>query len=219
MLLSRRLLMAIPEGFEFKNFVLFTATGTFNVPAGVTSVKFLYSGGGGGGGKIKASFYQSRIGGEGGMGLQTATVTPGAAETITIGAGGTGVTYYNTGNGSSGGSTTAFGFTATGGQGGGSWTNGSDGTATSYVTFSRNDLAANDADIDASDANKTILGDFDAQSTTNPNQGSATVYSQGGSYKAGQGGTGGWARTSNDGAPISNTNGRGGIGGFVGIWY
>ena len=211
--------MAIPEGFEFKNFVLFTATGTFNVPAGVTSVKFLYSGGGGGGGKIKASFYQSRIGGEGGMGLQTATVTPGAAETITIGAGGTGVTYYNTGNGSSGGSTTAFGFTATGGQGGGSWGNGSSGTATSFTSFSRGDVSAVSELIFAPDENKTILGDFDGQSTATPNQGSPTVYSQAGSYKSGNGGTGGWARTSNDGAPISNTNGRGGIGGFVAIWY
>ena len=218
-MLSRRLMMAISAGFDYNNFALFTASGTFNVPAGVTTALFLYSAGGGGGGKIKATFSQSRTGGIGGMGFQQATLTPSSAQTITIGSGGTGRTASNTGNGTSGGSTTAFGFTATGGQGGGSWGNGTDGTATSYTTFSRGDVSAVSELILAPDENKTILGDFDGQSSVTPNQGPPTVYSQAGSYKSGNGGTGGWERVTNDGAPISTTNGRGGIGGFVAIWY
>jgi hypothetical protein len=219
MILSRRLMMAAAS-FEYNNFALFTASGTFNVPAGVTTALLLYSGGGGGGGKIKADFYQDRHGGTGGMGFQQATLTPGAAETITIGAGGTGFTSYNTGNGTSGGSTAALGFTATGGAGGGpNGLPGADGTATSFTSFSRSDVSAVFDLIDASDENKTILGDFDGQSTATPDQGPPTVYSQAGSYKSGNGGISGWARTSNDGAPISDTNGRGGIGGFAAIWY
>jgi D-alanyl-D-alanine carboxypeptidase len=97
---------------------VFTASGTFNVPAGVSSVDVLLVGGGGGGG--------SRQGGGGGAGgVRVATgvsVTPGGTVTVTVGAGGAGGT--SGGRGTNGG-TTSFGAESVvgGGGGGGRTTN------------------------------------------------------------------------------------------------
>jgi hypothetical protein len=98
----------------------FTSIGSanFTVSVGGTVEALLVGGGGGGGGKPAGTSYTG--GGGGGQVLYSTTnnisVTP-QTYTITVGTSGTG--GANTGaNGGDGGSTTAFGFTASGGLGG-----------------------------------------------------------------------------------------------------
>jgi len=102
---------------------LFTASGTFTVPAGVTAIKvYLVGGGGAGAGAAVTSSttYSAGVGGGGGGGLISyiTGLTPGNTVSVTVGAGGTGTSG---GAGSSGG-TTSFGSycSATGGAGGSS---------------------------------------------------------------------------------------------------
>lgn len=106
---------------------VFTSSGTFTVPSGVTAVKVTVVGGGGGGG---GAYYQgcANYGGSGGTSgsgsVFVTGLTPAGTVSVTIGAGGTGGT--GTGAGTSGG-TTSFGAyaSATGGGGGGSGDGGS----------------------------------------------------------------------------------------------
>jgi hypothetical protein len=95
---------------------VFTASGTFVVPNGITKIYISMAGGGGGGGRINAS-------GGGGGGATTVinypyTVTPNSSYSVVIGAGGAG----STSNGVAGtnGGTTSFDGTisAIGGSGG-----------------------------------------------------------------------------------------------------
>jgi len=92
------------------NAQLFTSSGTFTVPAGITKLKITAFGGGGGG--------SSNNGGLGGAGVALVTVTAGASYTVTIGSGGNGAAYTNAG--ATAGGTTSFGslVTATGGGAG-----------------------------------------------------------------------------------------------------
>ena len=96
--------------------VTFTSgSGTWTVPAGVTSVNYLVVGGGGGGG--------GQTGGGGGAGgflNGTITVTAGSGYTVTVGAGGPGGTNAAPYKGSMGGSSVFGATTANGGGGGGS---------------------------------------------------------------------------------------------------
>jgi hypothetical protein len=78
-------------------YTLFSSTGTFTVPAGVTELRVrLIGGGGGGGGGGSATMSSSTLqagGGGGGAGLvidQVIAVTPGQTLTLSVGAGGTG---------------------------------------------------------------------------------------------------------------------------------
>jgi len=74
----------------------FTASGSWTVPPGVTSVDYLIvAGGGGGTGSVGAG---GRTAGGGAGGFRTVTgfsVTPGATYPITVGAGGSGSTIYS----------------------------------------------------------------------------------------------------------------------------
>jgi len=95
---------------------VFTSSGTFTVPSGVTAVKVTVVGGGGSGAGTSGANQAGAGGGGGGMGVAYVTgLTPGGAVTVTVGAGATGTT----GAGSAGG-TSSFGAycTATGGGGG-----------------------------------------------------------------------------------------------------
>ena len=96
-----------------QTYVVLTASGTWTVPAGVTSVTIgCYGGGGGGGGANNSSGDAAGGGGGGGAySTQTLTVIPGQIYTVTIGSGGTGGSGSG-GNGSNGNITT---FTGTGG--------------------------------------------------------------------------------------------------------
>jgi len=101
------------------NLQLFTSSGTFTVPTGITQVKVTVIGGGGGVGGTNASGYVVGGGGGGGGGsIRLVTgLTPGDTVTVTVGAGGTAAT--DTAGGSGG--TSSFGAfcSATGGSGGG----------------------------------------------------------------------------------------------------
>jgi hypothetical protein len=98
----------------------FTTSGTFTVPTGVTSVTVEAWGGGGAGGGCTTLSRSTGGGGGGGTYTKTTsvTVTPGAPISVTVGAGGTGISACN---GNPGGTSTfaaAIPVTAIGGNGG-----------------------------------------------------------------------------------------------------
>ena len=66
----------------------FTSSGTFTVPAGITSIVIECWGGGGGGGTSFGSNGAASGGGGGGYAKKTMTVTPGTNYTVTVGTGG-----------------------------------------------------------------------------------------------------------------------------------
>jgi hypothetical protein len=120
-----------------KSVQVFTASGTWTKPAGISTIVVEVLGGGGGGGGVTASsaanFTVGAGGGGGGYSRKIVT-SPASSVTVTIGAAGAGGAVGNN-NGSTGG-TTSFGavLSATGGTGG-------DGTATNSRdsgTFSAN---------------------------------------------------------------------------------
>ena len=100
---------------------VFTSSGTFTVPAGVTSLEVEVYGGGAGGAGASGSGGVSPTGGAGGYGRTILSgLTPGASITVTIGAGGAGSSgSVGTGSAGANGGTTTFGTyaTATGGSG------------------------------------------------------------------------------------------------------
>ncbi|RZJ70029.1 PKD-like domain-containing protein [Flavobacterium sp.] len=108
------LLLLIAFGAKAQTSVIFTASGNWTVPAGVTTVTVEVWGAGGAGGGATSN--NNRGGGGGGGGYVIATNVPVVVATIpyTVGAGAVG----NTGNGGNGGSSTIFGITANGGNGG-----------------------------------------------------------------------------------------------------
>ena len=121
---------ATPTLYSGPNAQVFTSSGTFTVPTGVTRVIAYVWGGGGGGGWGDGS--GGTYGGNGGFGAAYITgLSPGASITVTVGGGGNGATY--SGNGSTG-STSSFGsyLSCTGGSGGITSTPvyGSDGSPT-----------------------------------------------------------------------------------------
>jgi hypothetical protein len=222
MILSRRLMMAAVS-FEYNNFALFTASGTFNVPAGVTTAAILFSGGGGGGSTAynNDATVRSQNGGNGGLGFNIVSLTPSSAQTIVIGSGGNGYSG-NSGPGQTGGSTIAFGLTATGGARGTSTTDGSqpnaaDGTAPTSSSITRSNISPSYDLLDAPEENKTVILALQTQGINSST--TAASYSEAGSFQGGIRGTRGNTRTNNDGAIISQYTAKGGIGGFVAIWY
>lgn len=107
---------------------IFTSSGTWTCPTGVTVIDVLAVGGGGGGGASKSTDNTySCVGGGGGGGqvFETQlTVTPGTSYTVTIGSGGLGSTSGASAGGVGGSTTFANGatvlLTALGGGGGAS---------------------------------------------------------------------------------------------------
>jgi hypothetical protein len=100
-------------GFGYKNAVIFSASGVFNTPAGVTEA-FAYVVGGGGGGGGTTTTTPGGNGGWGGLSLGLIPVS--GAMTVTVGAGGVGTNDAAIGGA---GGTSSFGtLSATGGAGG-----------------------------------------------------------------------------------------------------
>lgn len=91
---------------------VFTTSGSWTVPAGVTKIVVTGCGGGGGGSRYStSSFCTQAAGGAGAGGIinYPFTVTPGQSISVTIGAGGAGTTTSGNGTGATGGSTTFSG--------------------------------------------------------------------------------------------------------------
>lgn len=92
----------------------FYSSGTFVVPAGVTSLTVECWGAGGAGGGSTSSGNSGAGGGAGGYSKRTLAVTPGASISYTVGTGGIG----STGDGTSGGNSSFLSINANGGKGG-----------------------------------------------------------------------------------------------------
>lgn len=189
------------EGWSTKTVVksaIYTESGSWTVPANVTSATVLVMGGGGGsGGQVdyekSGSWSRTADGGGGGAGRikkQVVTVTPGQTIAITVGAGGAGGSDDSGSSGSlvggdgGNGGTTSFGtlLSATGGNG------GTGGKAESY--------------------NAPYGGDGGA--------GSAGGGGGWGWYGGGNGGNGDYCGGGGGGAGFQNTAGNGGNGGMYG---
>ena len=100
---------------------VFTTTGTFIIPAGITKIMVEVHGGGGGGGSGDATGTAYGQGGSGGgYGKSVFIVTPATVYTVTVGAGGIGAITTTCITGGTGG-ISSFGvlISATGGGGGG----------------------------------------------------------------------------------------------------
>ena len=102
-------------------FQLFTSSGTFTVPANVSSVEVYCIGGGGGGSGGQYYYYQyyGNPGGTGGFAYGIAAVTPGQQIPVTVGGGGGGVGVGTAGAGG----TTSFGSLVVASGGGGAFSN------------------------------------------------------------------------------------------------
>ncbi|WNO06052.1 hypothetical protein [Rhodoferax mekongensis] len=109
----------------FSNLQVFTASGTFTVPAGVTTAKVTVVGGGGGGGGSSGGIGFG--GGGGGASVRIVTgLTPGGTVAVTVGAGGAAGGVNSAGGG---GGTSSFGAFCSATGGGGGSTSGGTGCA------------------------------------------------------------------------------------------
>jgi hypothetical protein len=96
---------------------IFTSSGTWTAPTGVTTVGVTLLAGGGGGGGTSATNTGGGGGGSGGAGMGWVTVTPGTTYAVTVGAAGT-AGGAGAAGGAGGGSSFGTLITATGGGGG-----------------------------------------------------------------------------------------------------
>jgi len=100
---------------------VFTSSGTFTIPTGITAIKVTVVGGGGGGAAYSA-IATTGGGGGGGAAIKFITgLTPGGTVSVTVGAAGTAATASGAGGATGGtGGTSSFGAycSATGGAGG-----------------------------------------------------------------------------------------------------
>jgi hypothetical protein len=124
--------VTLPSGGSSGGFQIFSASGTFTVPEGVTQIIVEVWGAGGGGGRLDGGTGGGG-GGGGGYGKGFFDVIPATTYSITIGQGGSGATTSG-GAGNTGG-TTLFGalISATGGVGGASSAGGAGGTSAALI--------------------------------------------------------------------------------------
>lgn len=135
---GERLGQAIAAQATSGSFEVFTADGTFTVPAGVTQVLVTVIGGGGAGGGVASGAGRAGAGGGSGAVAHGAhTVTPAAAIAVTVGAGGTAETSTGNpgGNSTFGSVVTSAGGAGGPGNNGGVTAGGAGGALTSTLTL------------------------------------------------------------------------------------
>lgn len=114
-------------GSDVRGCQVFTSSGTFSVPAGVTDVVVeVWGGGGGGAGPNTSSVMANGGGGAGGYAMKRVTgLIPGGTVAVTVGAGGTAQSGVNVAGNNGGSSSFGAHCSATGGVGGiaGTWPN------------------------------------------------------------------------------------------------
>lgn len=196
-------------GTIYKTAEIFSSSGTFTTPAGVTeALAFVIGGGGGGGGTTSTA--DGGFGGFGGFAFGTVSVSGSMA--VTVGAGGAGTNSAATGG--SGGSSSFGTLSATGGAGGASGNSG--GASGANGVGSGGVLAG----VSASSAESvaTFPGVLDViqallKTPFRPNGAglAAVAYSLGGAYIPGAVGDGETDSSANDAS--------GGVGGAVIICY
>jgi len=159
---------------------LFTASGTWTAPTGVTRVRVWVVGGAGGGATSGCGVY----GGVGGMAMGVYTVSPGTGYTVTVGAGGAAASTGATGG------TTSFGgvISATGG-GGGSSTPGASGSGSGGTVINSVGWSAASAKGVNPNWSIPIAGGYNNGNYNNFNSVSAAQVA-GGAYPAGLSGSG-----------------------------
>ena len=116
-------LMALRDNTQFvkdtHGYQVFTASGTFTPPIGITSYRVIIVGGGGGGGRGVYTGNNNAVSGSGGDGGAIETVASNQNQlsyAVIVGAGGAAGTA--SGNGGAGGNSSVFGLTVGGGGGG-----------------------------------------------------------------------------------------------------
>ena len=104
-------------GFGLTSQQVFTASGTWTKPSGITTVKVIVTGGGGGGGGGEQNHNNGGGGSAGGTAIEIIDVSSVSSVTVTIGAAGTSGAYSTVGGA---GGTSSFGSycSSTGGAGG-----------------------------------------------------------------------------------------------------
>ena len=192
---------------------IYTTSGSFVAPAGVTTIQVEAYGAGGGGGYGGTSNKDGGGGGGGGGYSKntTVSVTAGTLYTITIGAQGAGATTSGTPNGTSGGNTIAiFGattITANGGIGGFGYSNG--GAGGSAGTGSTFNGGAGGAGLNGAGSGG---GGGAGGTTSNGGNGSVPTGGTAGGGNAGAGGNGTSAIAAAGSSSLTNYGGGGGGG-------
>jgi hypothetical protein len=137
-------------GGGLQSIQVFTASGTYTKPAGITKVRVRGVGGGGGGGGVRASVAATGSGGGGGGHFEEIIdVSALSTVTVTIGAGGSGVSE----SAGTAGGTTSFGAFASGNGGGGGALENGGGGAGGSATGGNINITGQDGSIGAGEVN------------------------------------------------------------------
>ena len=149
---------------------VFTSSGTWNRPSGITKVKVTVTGGGGGGGGGGPNWNHGACGDAGGTAIEVIDVSSTASVTVTVGAAGPGGNWNTAG---SNGGTSSFGSfcSATGGRGG-------QKAATSMYS-SHNTGVGSGGDINLYGGNGTSLGGGDDNDETAGHVGGSSYWGSG----------------------------------------
>lgn len=211
-------------GYILSTITTFAASGTWTKPAGCRAVMVEIVGGGGGGGGATNVGSGASAGGGGGAGgyCRRFVTSPGATETVTIGALGGGGTGGATGGAGSAGGNSSFGSwcTANGGSAGSAGTPKNTGVAAGAIA---NGGTAASGDINlpgGTGYSGTILGSIPA---SYGGTGGNSYFGQGGysGYSGGSGGTppAGAYGAGGGGGAENSASGRAGGNGVIGVAF
>jgi hypothetical protein len=195
---------------------IFTSSGTFTVPSGVTQVSAVCIGGGGGAsGSPGTSLFSGGGGGGGGLAYGTFTVTPGESLNISTGPGGTNASGTNPGGDGASSSISSGAQTLLSAGGGGGGINGGPGNTSSGTGGTSGNVSGSEKDgggdggIGGSSNNNNGGGGGGGAGGYNGNGGNGGI-GNGGVGGGGNGGGGGGG--GGQSAPGTQNNGGGGVG-------